>query len=84
MDEIQQNPKEATIQSSEFEELISHVPNGIKLLRFTCMNCDNECLVNRVPTTCHPGCDAPNWKLDKWQDSYIVGRKGFEHPKGEY
>ena len=68
----------------EFEELISDAPDGIDLLRFTCINCNNGCLVSHIPTTCHPGCDAPNWKLNKWQDGYIVGRAGYKHPKGEY
>ena len=70
--------------SVQFETLLEDAPEGIDMLRFTCMSCGNGCLVKQVPTVCHPLCDEADWKLNKWQEGYIVGRDGFTHPKGEY
>ena len=54
------------------------------MLRYKCATCGNKCLVEERPnnSTCG-GCENPNWKLMKVQESYIVGQKEYIHPLGE-
>lgn len=54
------------------------------LLRYICVNCGNKCLVGTKPdNTICGGCDKPDWKLLKHQESYIVGGVDWEHSDGE-
>jgi rubrerythrin len=54
------------------------------LLHYKCATCGNTCLSNERPdNSICGGCDKPDWKLMKHQESYMVNGKDYEHPLGE-
>ena len=52
--------------------------------RYTCINCGNTCLAEHRPDNivCG-GCKKPDWKLLKYQQSYIVGQPDWICTEGE-
>lgn len=54
------------------------------MIRYKCASCGNTCLQKEKPnnSVCG-GCNNPNWKILKYQESYIVGQKDWIHPKGD-
>ena len=54
------------------------------LIRYECANCGNRCLANKRPdnSVCG-GCDKPDWKIMKYQETYMVGGKDWIHPEGK-
>lgn len=57
---------------------------GVLMVRFECKTCGNRGLQEERPdnTECG-GCNNPDWKIMKNQESYIIGGKDWVHPHGE-
>ena len=55
--------------------------NDPNCVYWTCQNCGNKCLSTHREDECH--CGEPDWKLDTYQKSYVVGVPDWVHPYGE-
>ena len=54
------------------------------MIRYKCATCGNTCLQEKRPdnSVCG-GCDKPDWKIMRIQESYEVGKRNWIHPDGE-
>ena len=54
--------------------------------RYQCHTCGNRCFQDEPPgpTDKCGGCDAPDWKLMRYQEAIAVGGEDFEHVDGVY
>lgn len=71
------------VPCNDFYHLISFAPKGVKMLRFRCKSCGNQCLEFQFPENCHPKCPKPDWELMKEQKPYQKGGKTWFHPLGK-